>query len=180
MKIYLKEPDLDEYWYEQKVLSDPLTMEYNAGWEVSYDGYHYDTGCIDFPQEKWEKDFIKRKEPNRYFAYVVRKEDNQFVGYVNFHFNKNDNRYDCGVLIESCYRGHGYGKEALKQLCKIAFNEYNIAALYDNFEEGRNSFKIFEDVGFKKIGEHFSKKFNKNIKIMEICLKKEDFIISKK
>lgn len=176
MKIYLKEPNLDEYWYEQKVLSDPLTMEYNAGWDVSYEGYHYDTGCIDFPQEKWEMDFIKRKETNRYFAYVVRKEDNKFVGYVNFHFNKNENRYYCGVLIETDYRSKGYGKEALKELCKIAFNEYNIDYLYDDFEEERNSFKVFEDVGFKKVGESIGKRFGKDIKIIEICLKKEDFI----
>jgi len=176
MKVYLKEPSLDEYWYEQKILADPLAMEYNAGWNVSYDGYNYDTGCIDFPKEKWEKDFIKRQEVNRYFAYVVREEDKQFVGYVNFHYNKNDNRYDCGVLIEPSHRGKGYGKDALKQLCEIAFNEYNVEALYDNFEEERNSFKIFGDVGFKIVREYISKKFNKDIKIMEICLKKEEFI----
>jgi hypothetical protein len=61
MNIYLKEPSLDEYWYEQKVLSDPSAMEYNAGWDVSYNGYNYDTGCIDFPEEKWNKDFEKEK-----------------------------------------------------------------------------------------------------------------------
>ena len=137
MKIFLKEPSLEEYWYKQKVLSDPDAMSYNAGWKVSYGGYHYDTGCIDFPEEKWKKDFTRRKEPDRYFAYVVRKEDNQFVGYVNFHFNENDKRYNCGVLIEPQYRGKGYGKEALKQLCEKAFNEYGIEALYDSFEEER-------------------------------------------
>ncbi len=176
MRTYLKEPNLDEYWYEQKVLSDPLAMEYNAGWDVSYDGYHYDTGCIDFPQEKWIIDFEKRKKANRYFAYVVRKEDDKFIGYVNFHFNENDSRFECGILIEPCYRGKGYGKEALKQLCAIAFNAYNVDSLYDNFEEERNSSKVFFDLGFKKSNEYIGKKFNKDIKIIEICLKKEDFI----
>jgi len=176
MNIYLKEPTLEEYWYEQKILSDPLAMKYNTGWNVSYEGYHYDTGCIDYPQEKWEQNYLKRKETNRYFAYVVRKEDNEFVGYVNFHFNPKRNRYDCGILIEPNYQGKGYGKEALKELCKVAFNNYNIDALYDDFEESRNAFKLFEDVGFSKIGEYISQKFNKDITIIEICLKKEDFI----
>lgn len=176
MKIYLKEPSLDEYWYEQKVLSDPLAMEYNAGWDVSYNGYHYDTGCIDFPEEKWIKDFERRKESNRYYAYIVRKEDNKFIGYVNFHFNDKENKYECGVLVEPSYRGCGYGKEALKQLCNVAFNSYNVDNLYDSFEEDRKSFKIFTDLGFKKIKEYNAKRFNKDIKIIEICLKKEDFI----
>ncbi|NLD79027.1 MAG: GNAT family N-acetyltransferase [Mollicutes bacterium] len=176
MKIYLKEPTLEEYWYEQQVLSDPLAMEYNAGWDVSYDGYHYDTGCIDFPKEKWNRDFEKRKELNRYFAYIVRKEDDKFIGYVNFHFNEKENKYECGVLVEPCHRGYGYGKEALKQLCNVAFNSYNVDSLYDNFEENRNSSEIFTDLGFKKIREYNVKRFNKDIKIIEICLKKEDFL----
>ena len=44
-------PKLEDYWYEQKLQSDPKTMKYNAGYDVSYYGYHYDTGCIDFPKE---------------------------------------------------------------------------------------------------------------------------------
>lgn len=176
MNVYLKKPSLNEYWYEQKLLSDPSVMSYNAGWDVTYDRYHYDTGCIDFPEDKWESDFLKRKESNRYFAYIVRKEDNQFIGYVNFHYNKNDNRYDCGILVEPQYRGKGYGKEALKLLCEKAFNEYNINALYDNFEEDRNTFKVFEDVGFKIIRKYNAKKFNKDIVLIEIKLDKENFI----
>ena len=176
MNIYLKEPTLEEYWYEQKVLSDPQAMKYNAGWDVSYAGYHYDTGCIDYPKERWEHNFLKRKETNSYFAYVVRKEDGLFIGYVYFHFNKNSNRYGCGVLIEPSYRGKGYGKEALKELCKVAFNDHNLDSLYDDFEESRNAFKLFEDIGFKKIGNYTRKKFDEDITIVEICLKKEDFI----
>ena len=51
MNLLLVEPTIEEYNYEQKLLSDPETMSYNAGYEVTYQGYHYDTGCIDFPKE---------------------------------------------------------------------------------------------------------------------------------
>lgn len=27
-------------------------MAYNAGYDVNFDGYHRDTGCIDFSEEK--------------------------------------------------------------------------------------------------------------------------------
>ena len=60
--ITLYVPSLDDYWYEQRVQSNPLSMNYNAGYDVSYYGYHYDTGCIDFPKEKWKESFERRKK----------------------------------------------------------------------------------------------------------------------
>ena len=50
IELYI--PKLEDYWYEAKLQSDPDTMNYNAGYDVSYYGYHYDTGCIDFPK-RW-------------------------------------------------------------------------------------------------------------------------------
>ena len=176
MRVTLKEPTLEEYWYEQKLLADPLTMEYNAGWDVSYEGYNYDTGCIEFPKEKWEKAFNRRKESNRYFAYVVNKENNEFIGKVNFQYNENDKIYYCGVIIEHQYRGQGYAKEALQLLCEKAFNEYNVPALYDNFEESRiSALKTFEKLGFKRNSITKGKRFNKGVSIIEIRLEKESF-----
>ena len=90
--IYLKNivlyiPKIEDYWYEEKVQSDPLSMNYNAGYDVSYYGYHYDTGCIDFPKEKWQETFDKRTKENKYFAYIMDNNLNEFVGYVNYHYN---------------------------------------------------------------------------------------------
>ena len=44
--IELVIPKLEEYSYEEKLKKDPNTMSYNAGYDVKYSGYHYDTGCI--------------------------------------------------------------------------------------------------------------------------------------
>lgn len=55
-------PELKDYWYEKKLNEDPATMSYNAGYDVSYFGYHYDTGTIDFPEENFEKTYNKRKD----------------------------------------------------------------------------------------------------------------------
>ena len=46
-RLNLYVPKLEDYWYEEKIESDPQSMSYNAGYDVNYDGYHYDTGCID-------------------------------------------------------------------------------------------------------------------------------------
>ena len=80
MELYI--PKMEDYWYEQQIQSDPKTMNYNAGYDVDYYGYHYDTGCIDFPKDRWPDTYQKRQDKNRYFAYL--KVDNIFVGYINY------------------------------------------------------------------------------------------------
>lgn len=174
--ISLWEPTLEEYWYEQKLQSDPNTMDYNAGYDVGYEGYHYDNGCIDFPETKWEETYLRRhKDKTIFFAYIKDNKINQYVGYVNYHFNKQNNRYECGVVIEGCYRGKGYAKKALKLLCHHAFTN-NIDALYNNFELDRiSALKVFQDVGFKIIEKTSWKKFNKTVEGVIICLTKNDY-----
>ena len=44
--IKLVIPKKNEYFYKEKLESDAKTMSYNAGYEVTYNGYHYKTGCI--------------------------------------------------------------------------------------------------------------------------------------
>ena len=113
-------PELKDYWYEKKLNEDADTMSYNAGYDVSYQGYHYDTGVIDFPEENWQKTYTKRKNENRFFAYLKDTKTNEFVGYVNYQFDSSENYYDCGILIEATKRGKGYSKEGLKLLCETA------------------------------------------------------------
>ena len=165
LKIYI--PRLEDYWYEQKLQSDPNTMSYNAGWDVSYDGYHYDTGCIDFPKSKWEDTFNKRNNENKFFAYLKDTNINEYVGYINYHYNENENKYYCGILIESKYRGKGYSKQGLKLLCDYA-KEHGVTELYDDFEIDRNGIKIFEDLGFQIVNKYNAKRFDKDIEIVVV------------
>ena len=58
--IELHIPEIEEYWYEEKIEKDPNTMSYNAGYDVSYYGYNYETGCIAFPKERWQEVYDKR------------------------------------------------------------------------------------------------------------------------
>ena len=148
MKLKLYIPKIDEYSYEEKIESDPLTMNYNAGYNVSYYGYHYDTGCIDFPKEKWKESYDKRIKEKKFFAYIKDIDLNEFIGYVNYQYNKLDDRFYCGILIENKYRGKGFSKVALKLLMKSAKSN-GIKELYDNFETDRKyPLKLFESVGF--------------------------------
>ena len=161
--ITLVVPKLKEYSYEAKLEKDKNTMSYNAGYDVKYSGYNYDTGCIDFNKDKWKDVYKKRIEENRYFAYIKDTGINKYVGYVNYQYNAKEDIYECGILIEYKYRGKGYSKDALKLLIKEAYNN-GIEYLYDSFEKDReNTLKLFLDVGFEIYREETWKKFNKNV-----------------
>lgn len=167
-KVYLREPNLDEYWYEQKTLNDSKTMNYNAGFDVKYAGYNYETGCIDFPKERWEEQYNKRKTNNVYFAYIVLKNNNTFVGNIGFKYNTNNGKYECGVVVEAKHKKNGYGKEALQLLLDVAHNDYKVTELYDSFEETRNALPMFKKLGFVKSAEFNIIKFGKKVKAIEI------------
>ena len=161
--LTIYKPELKDYWYEKKINEDANSMSYNAGYDVSYYGYHYDTGQIDFPENRWEEVYNKRKNDNkRFFAYLKDIDSNEFVGYVNYQYDNDEDRYDCGIVIEYNKRGHGYAKEGLKLLCEEA-KKNDIKELYDNFEKNRDGTQVFFDLGFEIVEETKWRKFNKDV-----------------
>lgn len=178
--LYLKVPTYNELYYKKHLQEDPHTMDYNAGYDLDFKGYDKSTGCIAFPEEKWEDWYNNQKnKDHNFYAYICKKENNEFIGSVNFHFNFETNRYDCGILIEAKHRGQGYSEEALRLLVETAFNKYNIDTLYDNFPVTRTSaIKAFERVGFKPSGgTYFMKKFGKDEEIIIFKLEKKDYVL---
>ncbi len=168
-RISLIKPKLKDLWFRQKCMNDQETMSYNAGYDVNYEGYHYDTGCIDFPKEKW-KDWYKQKmnNPNFYYAYILDNNLKEFVGYINFNKKENDNVASMGIVIYSKYRGKGYMKPALSKLCQQAKKE-GIEILIDNVPQDREfALKVFFDLGFKIIDEYEGERFGKKEKILVI------------
>lgn len=156
-------PELKDYWYEQKLQADIETMSYNAGYDVCYAGYHYDTGCIDFPKSNWLTTYERRINQHRFFAYIKDIDLNQFVGYCNYQYNTNENRYECGIVIEGKYRHQGYGQQGLMLLLHQARKD-GIEALYDNFEMNRgNTLSMFLDCGFEIVKKTTWKKFGKDV-----------------
>lgn len=75
--IKLHKPTVDELWFREKCMSDPNTMAYNAGYDVGFEGYHKDTGCIDFPQDKWQEwANTKLNNSDFFYAYILDIETN--------------------------------------------------------------------------------------------------------
>ena len=154
-KVYLHTPEFEELGYRQSLLADPETMSYNSGYDLDYEGYDNQTGCIAFPQNEWAEwyeYFIGHKD--RYYAYVMRYEDESPVGEVNLHMSPDEkDTYDMGVVIQAEYRHQGYGKEALELLLHHAFVSMNAEKVRNTFENDRDdAWRIHKACGFDEIG----------------------------
>jgi len=150
-KLYLKVPYKSELWYRIKLLSDPETMDFNKGF--GDDG----TGCYRITQEqveKWFENWIGIID--KFYAYIVRQDDNTFIGHVNIHFDENIGMHLIGINIESAYRGREYSEEALCLLVEHAFREMNLDKIANKFPVTRTAAeRVFTKVGFIRQDDDF-------------------------
>lgn len=150
-------PKLEDLWFYQKMLSDPDTMSYNKDWDVSYSGYHRDTGCIDFPEEEWA-DWLaswQGREPERFYSYIRRVCDGAWIGDINFHYTPEKDWWDMGIVIYAPYRGKGYATPALKLMLDHAFRDCGVTRIHNDFEVARNevsAWKTHLSAGFRELG----------------------------
>lgn len=170
-KLYLHIPTIEELTYRQKIMSQPDTMDYNKGYDINFDGYNKDTGCIDFPKNQWINWYSRmvNNKPKCFYAYITRKEDTAFVGEVNIHWNFEKNWYEMGIVLESKYRRMGYSVEALAKLLQVAFEEYNAPAVHNEFEVTRKvAIATHKAAGFYVI--------NENNGIVELLVNRKDYL----
>lgn len=153
LELYV--PGSDELWFRQKMMSDPDTMSYNANWDDDYEGYHRDTGCIDFPESKWKAwhEYWVGNEPESFYAYIKRISDGAWVGDVNFHYTPEQDWWDMGIVIYAPYRGHGYSVPALRLMLARAFLDCGVSRLHNEFEITRQAATdVHLAAGFHEIG----------------------------
>lgn len=76
-----------------------------------------------------------------------------------------------GIVIKSEYRGNGFMRPALKKLIDKA-KEYGVVELTDTVPKNRNNaLSVFYDMGFEKIGEFKTSKFDTHEIVAEISKK---------
>ena len=137
--LTLYKPNLEDLWFRESMLEDEETMSYNHHWG----------GTISFPKENhqsWYNYWIINNENKRYYRYVKDDQDN-FVGEIAYHYDKQYDGYVTNVLIHAKYRKQGYGTEALRLLCLIA-KENGITTIYDDIAIDNPGISIFIKMGF--------------------------------
>ena len=140
--IKLYKPKLDDLWFREKMLLDHDTMSYNDKWG----------GTIPFPKDEWKDWYdywIINNEGLRFYRYLL-NDDNEFVGEIAYHYDKERKAYMSNVIIYSKYRNRGYGKEGLIQLIESA-KENSIEVLYDDIAvDNYSGQRLFMKCGFIK------------------------------
>ena len=177
LELYI--PKVEDLWFVRQMQEDPDTMAYNAGWDVSYEGYHPDTGCIDFPEEDWPEKHARLvgREPEVFYALVREKAGGAFVGEVNFHYTPEEDWWDMGVLIHAPFRGRGYGREALELLLQKAFVGCGIPRLHNDFETTRDAgLAIHLAAGFRRVGTGQAIRFGAPIELQDLILTREEYL----
>ena len=173
LELYI--PALDELWFYREMMSDPKTMFYNANWDVDYDGYHKDTGCIDFPESEWAEwyEYWIGNEPERFYAYIKRISDGTWIGDINFHYTPEREWWDMGIVIYAPYRGKGYAVPALRLMIEHAFRDCGVTRLHNEFEiERRAALKSHLAAGFRDAGAEDG--------IQQLILTRDEYLVNSK
>ena len=169
LELYIPKPE--DLWFYQKMMADPDTMSYNAGYDIDSGRYHRDTGCIDYPDEilpAWYAHWVGQ-EPDRFYAYIKRSSDGAWIGDVSFHYTPEQDWHDMGIVLYAPYRGQGYATPALELLLDRAFRVCGISRLHNDFEATRVAARaIHRETGFQEIRRENG--------FLHLLLTKEDYL----
>lgn len=177
LELYI--PKMEDMAFRREMMENPATMAYNAGWEVSYPGYHPDTGCIDFPRSEWAEAHARLtgEMPHSFYAYLRERSSGAFMGEVNFSPSSDGPWCEMGVVLHAPYKGRCYGRAALTLLAEKAFADRGVPALRNTFEPERAAaLAIHRDLGFREVGRDSMDRFGKPQELLVLELTREDYL----
>ena len=162
-------PRKEDLWFKKEIKEDPATMDYNSGYDLTFNGYNRDTGTIQTDIKELEEVWFKRwvgNEPTNFYYYI--KVNDTFVGEIYTKFDEGRNAYEIGLVIKAEHRGKGYATPAIKLLCD-KLKECGIKHLYHELPMTRKgAIKADINNGFVVIKENVEgmKKFGKVEKLV--------------
>jgi len=85
---------------------------------------------------------------------VITSKINEPLGFIDlFDFDSHNKHAGVSIVLTEAHRGKGYGKDALSVLMNYSFNDLGLHQLYSNvLEDNSVSIRLFESVGFEKVG----------------------------
>ena len=85
---------------------------------------------------------------------VITSKTNEPIGFIDlFDFDAHNKHAGISIVLTEPHRGKGYGKDALSLLMDYSFKDLGLYQLYSNvLEDNIASIRLFESVGFQKVG----------------------------
>lgn len=99
------------------------------------------------------KEQIDKAVKNKEFLFLIFFED-LAVGAIGLKSPKGKNKiYEVGYTIKKEYSGKGIATEALKEVCKLGFNELKLVRIWAKvLPNNKASMRVLEKAGFKREG----------------------------
>ena len=173
-EIILEIPTKETLYFKKEIKEDPNTMDYNAGYDLSFNGYNRDDGTIATDMKELEDIWSKRwigNEPINFYYFI--RYNNSLVGEIYAKQDLERDSYEIGIVIKGEFRGEGIATPAIRLLCE-KLKEYGIKKLYHELPMSRKgAIKADTNNGFKIIKENIDgmKKFDEVEKL--VYLEKE-------
>lgn len=85
---------------------------------------------------------------------ITSKTNEQPIGFIDlFDLDSENKRAGVSIVILNSHRRNGFGKEALSLLIQYSFNDLGLHQVYSNvLEDNDASIRLFESIGFEKVG----------------------------
>ncbi|MDY3006399.1 GNAT family N-acetyltransferase [Anaerococcus sp. AGMB00486] len=168
-EIYLKEIDIDDafdlrYW---KLFEDERLRGYNYG------------NFTEIDSEIWYRNVKGFRK--KYFA-VRRIKDDRFIAFIGLKdINKIIKKSVLGIVFDPAFTSKGYGFKAMTILLDYYFNDMKFYELYLEVNDFNvRAKKLYEKLGFKKIGTSFEVFENQDVEIDgEFFVKRYNKVYSK-
>ncbi len=147
---------------EFKMKSEPLTIKLLESKEELEEYYHYlkTIEAVDLIKGSYDSFMEYQYKLLRLgLLKIYAIYDDEIVSSVSVSYIDEKEAVVKRVSTNSKYRGFGYSKKLLIYLCDIYVNELN-KSLYLYYED--SSIKIYDNLGFKKIGNYIIKRRNNN------------------
>jgi RimJ/RimL family protein N-acetyltransferase len=96
-----------------------------------------------------EQLYLNLEDKNRFAYKVVDLSNNSMIGYAEIYWQKNSVLLGRIIIGEQEFRGRGIGKQIVKNLLEISFNQFKVESAELNvFDWNINAIKCYEQVGF--------------------------------
>jgi len=137
------------------LLLEDLTFLYtiendDSLWELSQIQTPYSKDVLQKYLETAQNDIKKLKQ----LRLVITSKTNEPLGFIDlFDFDSHNKHAGVSIVITEANRGKGYGKDALSVLMNYSFANLGLQQLYSNvLEDNYASIRLFESLGFEKVG----------------------------
>lgn len=144
-RIYLRALEPEDLSFLYKIENDETI------WELSQTQTPYSQFILKQYLANAHQDIFEAKQ----LRLVISDYDDKALGLIDlFDFDFKNRRAGVGILVyEPGDRQQGYGSEALQLLIDYSFTHLNLHQIYCNIsEENEASIKLFENLGFEKVG----------------------------